>query len=254
MGHDALVLPLTRVFLVLAALSWWVLPGMGVIDLTVSWDPEWQVMLEAGWGMFFTVGVGLPFLVAAWRPGLARVAAVQLAVAVVALAVGLAAGHELGTAWWMGALLVIEVPALLALARRAPRLSTTRPDPSLLLLVAVATPQVLFYAWDMAERNRQSLPTADITNDVDHYAVQAGVALVLVALPLVAAWWPATRRLLGTSAALIAGYCGIVASHWQGTEAGLAQHRALAVVLWAATLLLVAWAPLAAPVPDAGER
>ena len=35
---------------------------MGVIDLAVTWDPDWPVALEAGWGLLCTIGLGLPFL------------------------------------------------------------------------------------------------------------------------------------------------------------------------------------------------
>ena len=36
-----------RVLAVLFALTWLVLPGFGLIDLSVSWDPDWPVVLEA---------------------------------------------------------------------------------------------------------------------------------------------------------------------------------------------------------------
>jgi hypothetical protein len=36
-----------RLLAVLWALSWWVFPGFGVIDLSVTWDPGWPVVLEA---------------------------------------------------------------------------------------------------------------------------------------------------------------------------------------------------------------
>ena len=96
----------------LCALTWWVLPGFGVIDLTVTWDPEWPVMLEAGWGVLFTVGVGLPFLVVAIRPGLGRAALAQLYVVTAALVVGVVAGLE-PQSWWIFAMLLLEVPTCL---------------------------------------------------------------------------------------------------------------------------------------------
>ena len=40
---------LLRAFAVLFAFSWIVLPGFGAIDLSVTWDPEWEQVLEAGW-------------------------------------------------------------------------------------------------------------------------------------------------------------------------------------------------------------
>ncbi len=89
-----------RVLLVLCTLTWWVLPGMGVIDLTVTWDPTWPVMLEGGWGVLLTVGLGLPFLVAAVRPRLARAALVQVYAVTAALLVGAVVGQE-PQAWWL---------------------------------------------------------------------------------------------------------------------------------------------------------
>ena len=208
---------LIRALLVVCTLTWWLLPGFGVIDLTVTWDPEWPVMLEAGWGVLFTVGVGLPFLVVAIRPGLARASLAQLYVVTAALVVGVVAGLE-PQSWWIFVMLLLEVPLIFAMAPSTP-LHRGRPRPPADLAV-VATPAALVYAWDMAALNRLSLPNGDITNFVDHYAVQAALALALVALPAVAALWPDTRRLLGTSTALMAGYLGLVSYSWPGSTAG----------------------------------
>src|SRR3954449_7264680 len=58
-----------RLVAVLWALTWWVFPGFGLIDLSVTWDQGWPVVLEASWGVFMTVLVGGSFLVVAVRPG-----------------------------------------------------------------------------------------------------------------------------------------------------------------------------------------
>ena len=84
----------------------------------------------------------------------------------------------------------------------------------------VAAFPALAYAWDMTVLNRRSLITSDITNETDHYAIQAAVGLTLVALPAVSAWWPGARRLLGTSTALMAAYLGLVSYHWVLADAG----------------------------------
>ena len=34
----------------LFAVSWFVLPGFAVIDLSVTWNADWPQVLEAGWG------------------------------------------------------------------------------------------------------------------------------------------------------------------------------------------------------------
>jgi hypothetical protein len=137
-------------------------------------------------------------------------------------------------------MLLLEVPLIFAIAPSA-RLQRGRTQLSLLVLAVIATPAALIYAWQMADLNRLSLPNADITNLVDHYAVQAALALALVALPAVAALWPDTRRLLGTSTALMAGYLGLVSYFWPGELGGFSAGWSVAVMVWAAAVLAATW-------------
>lgn len=231
----------TRLLLVVCTVTWWVLPGMGLVDLSVSWDPDWLVMLEAGWGLLFTVGLGLPFLVAAVAPGLARVALLQLYAVTAALLVGVALGLE-WQAWWIFLMLAVEVPLVHAVApprRPVPRSLT----PALLVLAAVAAPGALAHAWSMAADNRRTLIVSDITNATDHFAVQAALALALVLLPLIAGWRAESRRLLGTSTALMAAYLGLVSHSWPGTTAGYSATWSVAVMVWAVAVLAASWWP-----------
>ena len=238
-----------RALLVLCTLTWWVLPGMGVIDLGVTWDPDWPVMLEAGWGLLFTVGLGLPFLVTAIRSGLARPALLQLYAVTASLLVGVIAGLE-PQSWWIFVGLALQIPLVHAVAPRETRrvVSRSRTHLPLLALAVVAAPVALTYAWDMARLNRLSLLTSDITNGVDHYSVQAALAVALVALPTVAALPASTqptaaRRLLGTSAALMAAYLGAVSHDWPGTAAGFDAAWSVAVLIWALCVLGASWWP-----------
>src|SRR6185312_14076347 len=66
--HASVRTPVTRLLAVLFALTWLVFPGFGLIDLSVSWDEDWPVVLEAGWGAVMTVLVGGSFLAVAVRP------------------------------------------------------------------------------------------------------------------------------------------------------------------------------------------
>jgi hypothetical protein len=77
----------------------------------------------------------------------------------------------------------------------------------------------------------------------DHYAVQAALALALIALPAVAALWPDTRRLLGTSTALMAGYLGLVSYYWPGELGGFGGGWSVAVMVWAGAVLAATWWP-----------
>jgi hypothetical protein len=232
---------LVRVLLVLCTLSWWVLPGMGVIDLSVTWDPEWQVALEAGWGLLFTVGLGLPFLVTALRPRLARAALLQLYVVTATLLVGAVLGLE-PEMWWIFLGLAIEAPLLLLVAPPVP-LERHRLHLPLLGLAVVAAPVGAVYAWRMAASNRLTLITSDITNDVDHYAVQAALGLALVALPAVGSVRSDARRLLGTSTALMAAYLGLVSYSWPLTDGGFGAGWSVAVMAWAVGVLGATWWP-----------
>ncbi len=231
-----------RLLLALCALTWWLLPGMGVIDLSVTWDRDWPVMLEAGWGVLFSVGLGLPFLVAAVRPRLARVALGQLYGVAAALLVGVVAGVE-PQAWWIFVGLMVEVPLVHAIAPPE-RLLRTRPHWPLLALSVIALAPGLAYAWEMASLNRLALPTSDITNDVDHFAVQAALGLVLVALPAAAALWPASRRLLGTSTAVMAFYLGLVSYSWPLADGGFSAGWSVAVMAWSVAVLVASWWPV----------
>ena len=76
---------------------WIVLPGFGAIDLAVTWSPDWPQVLEAGWGLYFTVLVGAPFASSpAARPRAAATGVPQLALAAAALAVSGVAARETG--------------------------------------------------------------------------------------------------------------------------------------------------------------
>jgi len=89
---------LARVLAALFAAAWIVFPGFGAVDLSVTWSSDWPQVLEAGWGLFFTVLVGAAFVALAFRPCSAAPVA-QLAVAALALAVSVVAGREAPLAW-----------------------------------------------------------------------------------------------------------------------------------------------------------
>jgi hypothetical protein len=88
----------------LSAVSWLVLPGFGLIDLSVTWSSDWPQVLEAGWGLFSTAVVGAAFVVVAFRPRWAKVASSQLAIAAGALAISAAAAQESRLLWFAGGL------------------------------------------------------------------------------------------------------------------------------------------------------
>jgi hypothetical protein len=106
----------------------------------------------------------------------------------------------------------------------------------------------------MAADNRFGLYSSDITNGVDHYSVQAALALTLVLLPGLAGVWPSTRRLLGTSTALMAAYLGLVSLNWPGADGGFATGWSVATMVWAAAVALASWTPVRRSGPDRVSR
>ena len=118
---------MARVLAVLCALTWLIFPGFGLIDLLVSWDADWPVVLEAGWGVVMTVLVGGSFLALAVRPHRSAPATVVLGVALAALVVSAALGLErqlLGYAVLLG----VEAAAVLLLLPDRERVRPVRPD------------------------------------------------------------------------------------------------------------------------------
>jgi hypothetical protein len=230
----------TRVLAGLFAFGWIVLPGFGAIDLTVTWSSEWPQVLEAGWGLFFTVLVGVPFVVAAVRPRASRAGIVQLAVATVALTVSVLVGEESPLVWVVVAL-VLQTAVVGALAAPTWRAAAPRAGVSvpLLVLALAGAGSWLAYATDMWDLNRQDLPDADITNGIDHYAVQGALGLALVLLPLLAAARASLRPLVSGCVGVVASYLGLVSLAWQDAAGGLSTEWSAAAIAWGLALLAV---------------
>ena len=230
---------LLRGLAVLFAVSWIVFPGFGAIDLSVTWDPEWEQVLEAGWGLYFTVLVGVPFVIVAVRPRASRPGIAQLAIATAVLAVSAVAAHEIG-----GLVLAVTLggeTALIAWLARGewPAEREAPVSRALAVLAAVGALPWLAYALDMWELNRRDLPDADITNSIDHYSVQGGVGLALAVLPALAAVRAGLRPLVPACAGVVAAYLGLVSYAWPDAAGGLSRPWSIAAMGWGAALLAV---------------
>jgi hypothetical protein len=246
--HAPVRLLAVRVLAVLCALTWLVLPGFGLMDLAVSWDPAWPVVLEAGWGVFTTVLVAGSFVAIAFRPTCAAPATVTLAVALGALLVSAAAGLEWQLLGYV-ALLGMEAAVVLLVPGRERVLPAVRSaSVPLLVLAAAGIPPLFALAARMYRLNRQNAGEAigELTMGVDHHAVQGALAVALAALAVVAAVWPRGRRALGTSAGAGAAYVGLVSLAFPGTWAGVGPTWSALWTIWGAALAGLA---LAAPRP-----
>ncbi|NYJ04941.1 hypothetical protein [Petropleomorpha daqingensis] len=236
-----------RLVAFLWALTWWIFPGFGLIDLSVTWDPGWPVVLEASWGVFMTVLVGGSFLVVAVRPRRTAPALLTLGIALAALLVCAAAGLEPQVLGYAG-VLAVQTAVLLALLR--PWREPLRPvlgRPSLPLLVAAVAGAVpwLVHAGAVFADNRRDAGESigDRTNGVDHYAVQGALALALIALPSLAAVWPRGRRHLGVSAGLSAAYLGLVSVAFPDTWAGFSPTWSVLCLAWGFAVAVLALVP-----------
>ena len=228
-----------RVLAGVFAFGWIVLPGFGAIDLMVTWSPDWPQVLEAGWGLFFTVLVGVPFVVAAISPRAAAPGVAQLAVATAALAASGLVAQE------AGALVLAAAVAIGAIVVRDladdPQVGHHRRSTPLLALAAVGAVPWLAYALDMWALNRQELVDADITNSIDHYAVQGALGLTLAALPVLAGVRE-VRPFVPACAGIAAAYLGLVSLAWEGAAGGFGRFWSAAAIAWGASLAAVALA------------
>ena len=233
-------LVLARVLALLFAASWIVVPGFGAIDLSVTWDPDWPQVLEAGWGLFFTVLVGVPFVVIAARPRSAGPAVAQLAVATIALAVSVVAGRE-ASLTWVPVVLAVETLVVAWLARSSWRsaLVSRGANAPMVALVALGIVPWLAYAVDMWAANREGRPDSDITNGIDHYAVQGALGLALAVLPTLAALRPALTPLAPICAGIAAGYLGLVSFAWEDAAGGFGRTWSAAAMAWGLCLVAV---------------
>jgi hypothetical protein len=239
-------LPALRIIAVLCALTWLVFPGFGLIDLSVTWDPDWPVVLEAGWGAFMTVLVGGSFLTLAVRPHRSGPALVTLGVALATMLAAVVAGLEPQLLFYV-AVLVVEAAAVVALLPERGRMSPPRLAPSwpLLALAGVGAVPWLVHSLRMFAANRHGAGVllGDVTNGVDHCSVQGALALAMVALPLLAAGWSGSRRYLGTGAGLCAAYLGLVSCASPGAFAGFGPPASLLCLAWGVAVALVAAVP-----------
>jgi hypothetical protein len=236
-----------RVLAGLFAAAWLAPPGFGLVDLAVTWSPDWPQVLEAGWGLFFTFLVGAPFVLVAIRPPLSTSAVEQLAVATAALAVSAVAAAEMPLLWFVTALVVqTAVVGRLARPARAVAPAAGVSAPLLLLGAAGAVPW-LVYALDMWSFNRAERFDADITMGIDHYAVQGALGLALAAMPLLAALRVEARPFVAVCAGVAGAYLGLVSLAWPEAAGGLGRAGSAAALAWGLALVAAAIAgPLAA--------
>jgi hypothetical protein len=244
-----------RVLSAVFALGWLVLPGFGVIDLSVTWNSDWPQVLEAGWGLFATVIVAAPFALLAVRPRAAFPGVVQLVVATVSLALSVVVAEE-PRLFVLVALVGLQTALVVGLVGGAWRKSTRawwRPlvgfSRSLFLVASVAAIPWVSYALRMWASNRENRPDTDVTLGIDHYSVQGALALALAVLPLLAALRADLDPFVPLCAAVAAFYLGLVSLAWPDAAGGLGRAWSIAAMAWGLALLTTTFVRRIPPEP-----
>ncbi|WP_374969004.1 hypothetical protein [Terrabacter sp. BE26] len=192
--------------------------------LPVSETPGFydSYLLETGWGVLYFGLVAFPLACVAVRVSLDSLIA-QVAVAGVAVAVAAVAATTwlqlLPAAGLIGTAVVVGILSRAPSVTRPPRRwRLTRPDSrrrwAMLLIAVTSLPPAALLGWDTISGAREGRPPQDdITWGLDHWPMQAGLAL---ALPLVAALaslelsgWRVTAYTTAAGAAWL-GYFSVV--------------------------------------------
>ena len=224
-------------------LVWWI-GLMGLVDLTVPLVPLEDFydayLVEVGWGLLYTVLLGVPTLVLAFRP-LSDVAAQQLLTAALALGfAGLAApepGHLVPAAIGLG--LVVAVRSMAggrALPPSPHRRLTRRDAPGLVVVLAGLLPAIA-YARASIDAFRDPTVPADVTQNLDHWPAQAAFGLATVLVAGVAVLAVRGRLLPALAAAASAVWFGVTSVAFPDHDGSLGTTGGRLAVAWGIALL-----------------
>ena len=227
----------------------WGLLFFGVIDLLVAVEhtPGFyeSYLLETGWGLLYTFLVALPLVCLTFSPRLSlpvtQVALVGGAVAVTAVASG---------SWGQlvpAGLLVLDAALITLLVRGQvrPRRGWRRPtfDPVVAALGAVLAVPAVVYAVDMVAGYRDGRPpTDDDTWGIDHWPMQAALALAVIAVAFAVAAGVRSRRtgtlVAASSVTLTAAWFGIACMVYPDHAGSVGRAWGALVTGWAVTFAL----------------
>ncbi|MFD6134064.1 hypothetical protein [Isoptericola sp. NPDC056618] len=221
----------------------WSVLFFGIIDLTSYFDgPEWVPMslLATGWGLMFTVMVAAPLLAAGIWPSLGDVAALQLVLGGLAIAVAAALSgtpaHLIVAAGVAGSAAAVAVPV-----RRPP----TVPRPHLRDWWPGAWAAVGAWAWagyaGMAVAATWRGLADDVTVGFQHWPVQAALPLALSLVAGLAAIHPAGWALPTTCVAVCAAWLGAVSVIRPEVLGSLGAVWGVAAAVWGVGLVVATW-------------
>lgn len=222
----------------------WLIGLMGIIDLTVPLFPLEDFydayLIETSWGLLYTVLLGVPTGVLAFRPQHGA-AAQQILATAAALALGAAAAPELGH-FVPAAIAVGLVAAVRALhgARALPpspqRTLTRRDAPVAVVVLAGLLPAIAIASQATSAFRDPSIPS-DITQNLDHWPAHAAFALATLLVAALAmlrtrgAWLPAS------TAAVSAGWFGATSIAFPEHDGSLGTTGGWLAIAWGVALL-----------------
>ena len=229
----------------------------GLIDLMVVFDrtPGFyeSYLLETGWGLLYTVMVAAPLVALAFRPGrlslVAQVAGVGICVAISAVAAF--AWRQLLSA----AGLVLTAAILYALSRTPRRTSggdesahpKSAPHWPLFIVACVAIPPSILAAIDLVVGFWQLRPpTDDDTWSIDHWPMQAALALAIPTVAVLASFRASGWRTSLWTAAISAASWGAVSLSYPQHAGSLGDLGGWSAIVWSIALLLAAAVPVMA--------
>lgn len=239
----------------------WLIGLMGIIDLTVPLVPLEDFydayLIETSWGLLYTVLLGVPTAVLAFRPQ-HDAAAQQILATAAALALGAAAAPELGHLV-PAALAVGLVAAVRALHGSptfppSPQRTLTRRDAPVAVVVLAGLLPAIAIASQATSAFRDPTVPSDVTQNLDHWPAHAAFALATVLVAALAmlrtrgAWLPAS------TAALSAAWFGATSIAFPDHDGSLGTTVGWLAIAWGAALLAtVVLRRAAAPAAGATE-
>ena len=232
----------------------WAVVFYGIVDLSTAVTQqegfEHSFVLDAGWGLLFTVMVAVPLVSLAVRPGQAA-PLLHLLLVVVSLTAAATASQSWGLLL-PAALLGLTVAFLADLARGSVRPPGGWKLPALdPVVAAVAVPAALAwlsYAAEVTQSARVDACPRVVTVELNHWPAQAalGASLALVAVAAAAGVrqrWPGT--ILSVACVCVAStWLAVVSLAFPALGGALARSEAIAALVWSAALLFVSAARL----------
>lgn len=233
-----------RAVAVVGVLVWWI-GLMGPIDLAVPiYAPPLfydAYLIETGWGLLYTVLLGVPTIALVARP-LSRPAPLQVLAVAASLAVMSVATSDLGHLVPAGiAVLLVAAVRLLAGGPVSPwRGAWCRPrrqDAVAVVLVGLAVVPAVLYAADMARATREDRYPVDITQLLNHWPAQGAWALAVVAVAALSVVL-AQGRMAAWCASVSAVWLGVVSVLHPDHSGSIGAWGGWAAVVWGVALLL----------------